>query len=1090
MSVIGSVISSVISAGDDTALPTFQVFDIPSDVESAYGSTRYGVKISQSGTAQYDSLVIQDDNPNTDTSNTLRYMQVSNHITKLRSDDPFDVEVTMLAGTPITDVVIKPLALNITPVINGDKVTFTVPGPYHVTVQINESTEEYSDNTTIGPFTKRIVKHPLFIEARSIETDVPADDDPTYTIYEPGITTVGLNQALANGDKVYFKPWAVVKIGYVASQADPSNIHVHGNGVITHDGLSATGSGWVDHVFDFTGNSVGGGVSSNGTGNILDGITIFAPLRAAIVCYNAVTCKQMSMYSWLHQQDGITAGEGSVGESWNFVKTRDDQFKIYYQNQTWEQLIIWQMSSGSPAKFGWNLSSNVQNFLVEDMTLIESDVFNSYSTEQETEGDGPEYYDTSALFACMGINSTGSVTDVVFNNITVDTPYLHRFMGVRFQSFQGGQYWGNPASAVVFSGLVVKNLSLMAAPPAKSFIYANQGGSAENIIFQNVTVDGTAVNAYDLLPCANFTPGIALVDDGLGGTVSDIVFSPRNISVLDSSSSQYFDIGSSITADRIVIDVYPTSGNSGLPTGVPSVTDGTFQELDYTLSGGSVQYIGRNGSSYFDGYIKNVRIYNGSTLLVDSPLDESWTSSTKARNRAADIAVISTTAPTTTNSPWTDNADGSFSIDGSQGGNTNIYYQNVMTLDNDYLLIIVVSDSTAGGVRPYSSEINSETVTSGNGTFEFEFTPSSNDDINIQANSDFDGTVTFEIIDVTVAPAYLVPINIEPRNSNPFALNISLSGREWSKSVPGHDIRTEGDSLMAGAYGNAVNAELASLIVGQAVTNTAVGGSTMDEVLARVTSPGNSPLLNRVTVFWDGYQNGLTTVSEYADLLESAIDELGHPRFLVIPPINPYTSTYSGSVPESVKAEYVSRWPNNFLDWNTFLDVDKNLINVDGYGVPAAYDSVLSNESENGFTLTKSTTHSRAYINIAVAIGLEYRVQGSISGTADFTLFVRASTNGSGTIVYSSSATSFDFTFVATVSDMCLLFADTLSSELIVSNLSVTPPSNSIDKSMFHNAPNDPYHVSALGAQQAAAGILEYLENAGWYSEPASLDVG
>lgn len=780
MSVIGSVIGGVISAGDDTALPTFQVFDIPSDVESAYGSTRYGVKISQSGTAQYDSLVIQDDNPNTDTSNTLRYMQVSNHITKLRSDDPFDVEVTMLAGTPITDVVIKPLALNITPVINGDKVTFTVPGPYHVTVQINESTEEYSDNTTIGPFTKRIVKHPLFIEARSIETDVPADDDPTYTIYEPGITTVGLNQALTNGDKVYFKPWAVVKIGYVASQADPSNIHVHGNGVITHDGLSATGSGWVDHVFDFTGNSVGGGVSSNGTGNILDGITIFAPLRAAIVCYNAVTCKQMSMYSWLHQQDGITAGEGSVGESWNFVKTRDDQFKIYYQNQTWEQLIIWQMSSGSPAKFGWNLSSNVQNFLVEDMTLIESDVFNSYSTEQETEGDGPEYYDTSALFACMGINSTGSVTDVVFNNITVDTPYLHRFMGVRFQSFQGGQYWGNPASAVVFSGLVVKNLSLLAAPPAKSFIYANQGGSAESILFGNVTVDGTVVNAYDLLPCANFTPGVTLANDGLGGSVERIVFSPRNMTLLDSASSMYFDIGSSITADRIVIDVHPTNGSAGLPSNTPSVANDTFQTLDYTLDSGAIQYVGRNESSYFDGYLKEVKIYNGSTLLVDSPLDEDWISSGRARNRAASIAVDSTTAPTTVTAPWVNNGDGSYSIDGSQTSNKNLYYQNVMTLSDDYLLIVTTSNSTAGGVRPYSSEFTAETVTSGNGVFEFSLSPATIDDINIQANSDFDGDVTFQLLNVTNAPAYLTAVNITSSDSESFSLDVDTTPDEWN----------------------------------------------------------------------------------------------------------------------------------------------------------------------------------------------------------------------------------------------------------------------------------------------------------------------
>jgi hypothetical protein len=466
--------------------------------------------------------------------------------------------------------------------------------------------------------------------------------------------------------------------------------------------------------------------------------------------------------------DGITAGEGSVGESWNFVKTRDDQFKIYYPNQDWEELIIWQMSSGSPAKFGWNLSNDVQNFVVEKMTVIECDVFNAYSSEQETEGDAPEYYDTSALFSCMGIDTGGKVSDVVFNSIVVDTPYLERFIGVRFQAYQGGQYWGNPDADVVFSGLVVNNLSLLAAPPAKSFIYANQGGSAENVIFKNVTVDGEAVSAYDLFPCANFTPGITLADDGLGGTVSKVIFSPRNFSEIAAAGTQYFDIGASTTADRIVLDVYPVDGNTGLPTGVPSVTDYEMQTLDYTLSGGSIQYVGRNGSDYFDGYISNVKIYNGSDLLIDSPLDEDWTVNAKARNRAAVIAVDSGTAPTTTNSPWVSNGDGTYSIDGSQGGNTNLYYQNVFTLDNVYLLIITVSGSTAGGVRPYSSDINSETVTSGNGTFEFEFTPSSNDDINIQADSDFDGTVTFTIADVTDAPAYLTAVNIDSDDAEVF----------------------------------------------------------------------------------------------------------------------------------------------------------------------------------------------------------------------------------------------------------------------------------------------------------------------------------
>jgi hypothetical protein len=193
-------------------------------------------------------------------------------------------------------------------------------------------------------------------------------------------------------------------------------------------------------------------------------------------------------------------------------------------------------------------------------------------------------------------------------------------------------------------------------------------------------------------------------------------------------------------------------------------------------------YGGPTSIPTFNGYGLNITCSVAGTEILDMPLDEDWTENLKARNRAAPITISSNITPDTVTSPWVDNGDGSYTIDGSQAGNANLYYNSYLTLTNTYLAVITVSGSTAGGVRPYSSEINAETVTSGNGTFEFTFTPTSNDDINIQANSDFDGTVTYEIIDVTNAPAYGTAVNITSADAEPFDYDEIASPNEWQNA--------------------------------------------------------------------------------------------------------------------------------------------------------------------------------------------------------------------------------------------------------------------------------------------------------------------
>jgi hypothetical protein len=69
-----------------------------------------------------------------------------------------------------------------------------------------------------------------------------------------------------------------------------------------------------------------------------------------------------------------------------------------------------------------------------------------------------------------------------------------------------------------------------------------------------------------------------------------------------------------VTVDRIVMDVSPTAGNTGLPTGSPEVVNGLFQTIDFTYSG-TISELCRNGSDYYAGIMANVKYYFGGVQI-------------------------------------------------------------------------------------------------------------------------------------------------------------------------------------------------------------------------------------------------------------------------------------------------------------------------------------------------------------------------------------------------------------------------------------------------------------------------------------------
>lgn len=141
------------------------------------------------------------------------------------------------------------------------------------------------------------------------------------------------------------------------------------------------------------------------------------------------------------------------------------------------------------------------------------------------------------------------------------------------------------------------------------------------------------------------------------------------------------------------------------------------------------------------------------------------------------------------------------------------------------------------------------------------------------------------------------------------------------------DVRLEGDSYMGGAC----RVDIASSIeaaLGRDVVSTAVGGSEMAGARDRLLARENRGLRRRITALWDGSQNGFRTAESYADEAAEGIAALEHDRFIIIPAAVPAGSS-NPTQQLAIAEEFKRRWPDNYLDWRSFIPNTDGVINAD-----------------------------------------------------------------------------------------------------------------------------------------------------------------
>lgn len=112
---------------------------------------------------------------------------------------------------------------------------------------------------------------------------------------------------------------------------------------------------------------------------------------------------------------------------------------------------------------------------------------------------------------------------------------------------------------------------------------------------------------------------------------------------------------------------------------------------------------------------------------------------------------------------------------------------------------------------------------------------------------------------------------------------------------------------------------------GHTVIIGAIGGSTISDAAARVTTDAELIRKCQKFFYWDGRQNGLTTVPAYADILAGML-ATARIDYVIVPCVAPF-ATIDPAQEVAVRDEFVSRWPTKTYDWRNNIANTGGIVN-------------------------------------------------------------------------------------------------------------------------------------------------------------------
>lgn len=208
------------------------------------------------------------------------------------------VDVELLSQQPVQSVAVRPAALGIKPVVDGNRIRFSVERPGPVVVEINDR------------------HRALHLFANPPAAAAPAPDTPGLRYFAPGVHRPGKIELKSN-DSVYLAPGAFVYGSLSANGA--TNLHIWGRGVLD--------VGWAER------GKGGGAIRLRGCSDVtVEGLVLRDPDEW---CFSLFGCARVAIDNvklvglWRYNADGIdVCNSQDVAVRGCFVRSYDDSLVV------------------------------------------------------------------------------------------------------------------------------------------------------------------------------------------------------------------------------------------------------------------------------------------------------------------------------------------------------------------------------------------------------------------------------------------------------------------------------------------------------------------------------------------------------------------------------------------------------------------------------------------------------------------------------------------------------------------------------------------------------------------------------------------
>lgn len=381
----------------------------------------------------------------------------------------------------IGTVKVLPSRYQITPVVEGDIIRFTLSKPGQCSVEVGENGYKNGlmlfanpAETDVPDTTAASPKFMVLKNASQADINaVPATYSGIY--FKGGVHDIGVYKVPSNIKNIYFEAGAWV-YGSLIMDGNP-NVKIYGRGVLSSAKFKYRESHCIEAI--------------NQSDNInLQGIVVAdAKYFAVRLIGRNNTVKWVKVIGgWTYNCDGVAAFEGS-NVSNCFIWANDDNIKVYRNNITFSDIVCWQLNNGGLIQLSWG-NANASN-----VTISRVDVLHAEWNNQEV---------NRGILSCVGDKFAeggmyGLQQNFLIEDLVTETPVPLIF-----------RVSPSPASPNHIHGMTFKNWNVLMdmSKGFNNYIIGNDPANKfDGLVFDNFLLNGTRLTSSNWISLGRFQTG-------------------------------------------------------------------------------------------------------------------------------------------------------------------------------------------------------------------------------------------------------------------------------------------------------------------------------------------------------------------------------------------------------------------------------------------------------------------------------------------------------------------------------------------------------------------------------------------------------